>query len=177
MIKTIKIASSLAFSLLLTILQIGYLTFAEDQSDYLTVTGPCNLEFPRDHGPHAGYRTEWWYYTGNLKDANGKRYGFQLTFFRSQISPPGSDQDWPTPTSAWRTQQIYLGHAAISDISSGRHMQAERVSREALGMAGGDQKKGETRISIHNWSLDIKSDHHFIKVAAEGFAFELTVTP
>ncbi len=56
-------------------------------------------------------------------------------------------------------------------------MQAERVSREALGMAGGDQKKGETRIFIHNWSLDIKSDHHFIKVAAEGFAFELTVTP
>jgi predicted secreted hydrolase len=155
----------------------GQLVIGDDKKGYLSVTGPCNLEFPRDHGPHPGYRTEWWYYTGNLKSKNGNRYGFQLTFFRSQISPPGSNRDWPKPTSAWRTQQIYLGHAAISDISAKRHIQAGIVSREALGMAGGDQDKGVTSIFIHRWSLRIESEQHILKVTADDFAIELTLTP
>ena len=146
------------FFLFLTMVQS---VIGDDQQGYLSVTGPCNLEFPRDHGPHSGYRTEWWYYTGNLKSKNGNRYGFQLTFFRSQISPPGSYRDWPKPTSAWRTQQIYLAHAAISDITAKRHLQAEIVSREALGMAGGGQNKGVTRIFIHRWSLHMESEQLF----------------
>ena len=177
MIKPIKIALSLVFGLLLTILQMGDLAFAQDPSDYLTVTGPCNFEFPRDHGPHPGYRTEWWYYTGNLMSETGNRYGFQLTFFRTQISPPGAEKNWPRPSSAWRTQQIYLGHAAISDISGQQHLQAECVAREALDMAGGDQKDGNTVVFIKDWSLRIGADHHFIKVTSAQFAFELTATP
>ena len=108
----------------------------EEPSDYLSITGSCNLEFPIDHGAHPGYRTEWWYYTGNLHSQAGDRYGFQLTFFRRQISPPGAAKAWPGPPSAWRTQQIYSAHAAVSDIAGKRHLQAELVSREALTMAG-----------------------------------------
>ena len=175
--KLIKITSGLTIGFLLTVFQIGYLTFAENQSDYLTVTAPCNLEFPRDHGPHPGYRTEWWYYTGNLKSKTGNDYGFQLTIFRSQLSPAGSNRDWPDPPSAWRTQQIYLGHAAVSDISAKHHMQTEIVSREALGMAGGGQNKGVTRIFIQRWSIQIESERHILKVTADDFAFELTLIP
>ena len=156
---------------------LGQPLIGDDQQGYLAVTGPCNLAFPRDHGPHPGYRTEWWYYTGNLKSKNGNRYGFQLTFFRSQISPPGFNRDWPQPASAWRAQQIYLGHAAISDISAKRHMQAEMVSREALGMAGGEQTNGITRIFIRSWSLKIESQQHMLKVIADDFAFDLTLIP
>ena len=54
---------------------------AAEPGGYLSVSGPCNLEFPKDHGPHPGYRTEWWYYTGNLQAESGEGYGFQLTFF------------------------------------------------------------------------------------------------
>jgi predicted secreted hydrolase len=84
----------------------GYHVIAEDQAGFLSVTGPCNLIFPKDHRPHPGYRTEWWYYTGNLQSAAGAPYGFQLTFFRRQISSPGAPSKWPKPHSAWRTQQI-----------------------------------------------------------------------
>ncbi|MBW1784701.1 MAG: hypothetical protein JRL30_28645, partial [Deltaproteobacteria bacterium] len=79
---------------------------------YHQVTGHCDFEFPRDHGAHPGYRTEWWYYTGHLHSESGKPYGFQLTFFRFQISPPGSKEGWPERPSAWRTQAIFLAHAA-----------------------------------------------------------------
>ena len=39
-------------------------------------------QFPRDHFEHADFRTEWWYYTGNVHARDGHRYGFELVFFR-----------------------------------------------------------------------------------------------
>ena len=108
----------------------------DEPSGFLQVTGPCRLEFPRDHSPHPGFRTEWWYYTGNLKSETGRHFGYQLTFFRYQLTPFGGTAEWPDPPSAWRTRQLYIAHAAVSDISAKRHLQAERVGRDALGIAG-----------------------------------------
>ena len=155
----------------------GYYALAEDQAGYLSVTGPCNLIFPKDHGPHPGYRTEWWYYTGNLQSVAGAQYGFQLTFFRRQISPQGAQKQWPRPHSAWRTQQIYLGHAAISDISNKRYLPSELIAREALGMAGASQKESETTIFIRNWSAKIRTGSHILKAVTENFSYELTLQP
>jgi predicted secreted hydrolase len=170
---------SMLFKLWLSIIIAAAVSFAmePDQSGYLPVTGPCNLEFPKDHGPHPGYRTEWWYYTGNLTSEKGNRYGFQFTIFRTQISPPGYEQKWPQPSSAWRTQQIFLGHAAISDISGKRHLQAETLARNALGMAGGIPTDGQTDIFIKNWSLQIRAEQHFLNVTTDDFSYELTLEP
>ena len=77
----------------------GHSVMAEDPDGYLSVTGPCELVFPKDHGSHPGYRTEWWYYTGNLEAESGDRYGFQLTFFRSQINVTADERHWPQPSS------------------------------------------------------------------------------
>ena len=146
---------------------------AAESENYYSVTGPCHLEFPKDHGPHPGYRTEWWYYTGNLHSQSGGRYGFQLTFFRRQISPPGAAKYWPQQSSAWRTQQIYLAHAAITDISQKKHIQAEQVSREALNMAGASQENERTIIFVNNWSAQIGPKGHLLKMKSDDFSFEL----
>jgi predicted secreted hydrolase len=150
---------------------------AAEQTGYFSVTGPCNLAFPGDHGPHPGYRTEWWYYTGNLQAETGEKYGFQLTFFRSQISPSEDRQQWPQPPSAWRTQQVYLAHSAISNITGKQHLQAELVSRGALNMAGAVQREGTTVLFLKNWSAHIGLDVHRLKVNTDGFSYELTLTP
>lgn len=156
---------------------IGRPALAEAPSNYLTITGPCNLEFPKDHGAHPGYRTEWWYYTGNLRSQTGDLYGFQLTFFRSQISPPDSDKNWPDPPSAWRTQQIYLAHAAVSDIGAKRHLQTELVSREALSMAGVLHRPSETVVYLKNWSARIGAEAQVLHVDTDEFSYELTLKP
>jgi predicted secreted hydrolase len=150
---------------------------AAEPAGYLSVTGPCNLEFPRDHGPHPGYRTEWWYYTGNLQADSGEKYGFQLTFFRSQISPSDNRQKWPQPASAWRTQQVYLAHSAVSNITEKRHLQAELVSREALNMAGASLIEDATAIFLKNWSALIGPDRHLLIVQSDRFSYELALTP
>ncbi|MBW1708966.1 MAG: carotenoid 1,2-hydratase [Deltaproteobacteria bacterium] len=145
--------------------------------EYLKVTGPCRFQFPRDHGAHPGYLVEWWYYTGNLSDPAGKRYGFQLTFFRTQISPPGLESRWPDPASAWRTTQLFLAHAAISDLDASRFYFDQQMARGALGLAGAEQQGDDTRIFLGTWSALIKSGKHFLKARADNFEINFTLVP
>jgi predicted secreted hydrolase len=150
---------------------------ADEISGYLSVTGPCNLGFPKDHGAHPGYRTEWWYYTGNLRSKSGELYGFQLTFFRRQITPLRVEKKWPKPKSAWRTHQIYLAHAAVTDIVGRQHLQAETLARSALGIAGVSQYKGGTRIFLKNWMAQISRAAHRLMVTTNEFSYDLTLKP
>jgi predicted secreted hydrolase len=140
---------------------------------YLPVSGPCNLVFPRDHGPHPGYRNEWWYYTGNLQAATGERFGFQLTFFRRQISPPGSTDSWPQPPSPWRTDQIYFAHAALSDLGPARFYQSEALARGAMGLAGSNQQEDTTTVFVRNWSLRCQGREHLLQAESEAFRMDL----
>jgi predicted secreted hydrolase len=172
-----KIVAFVFLCLILMNTAAAHNVIAGDESGFLPVSGPCNLTFPKDHGAHPGYRTEWWYYTGNLQAESGARFGYQLTFFRSQISPADAEKKWPRPTSAWRTQQIYLGHAAISDISGKRHLQAEQVARQALGLAGTSEAAGDTTIYIKNWRTQIGENAHILKAITDAFSYDLTLQP
>ena len=51
------------------------------------------FEFPRDYFNHEQYQTEWWYYTGNVRAKDGRRFGFELAFFRQQgVARHGEDE-------------------------------------------------------------------------------------
>jgi predicted secreted hydrolase len=146
---------------------------AAAQEGFRQVTGPCRLSFPADHGAHPEYRTEWWYYTGNLTAADGRRFGFQLTFFRSALSPADQRSQWPETASAWRSDQIYLAHAAISDLAGGRHLKAERTARPVLSMAGADQTGAVTTVHVQTWRAVIAPEGHRLQADAGGFAIDL----
>lgn len=108
------------------------------------------FEFPADHGPHPDYRNEWWYVTGNLDDAAGRRFGFELTLFRFALAPPGTMPD-EHPRSAWRTREVYIGHFAITDVARGDFHVAQRYARGALSLAGATATP--LRIWLEDWSL------------------------
>jgi predicted secreted hydrolase len=115
---------------------------------------PRTFEFPRDHGPHPEFRHEWWYVTGNLDSDIGERFGFELTIFRVGLVPgavaaagvPGSGA-----ISAWRTQQVYAAHFAITDAARGTFEFAEKYSRDALGLAGAHTEP--FRVWVDDWVL------------------------
>ena len=162
--------SSLCGCLILFVLDL----FASASAgDYRAVTGPCGFVFPRDHGAHPDFRTEWWYYTGNLGTPAGKRYGFQLTFFRSQLAEPGSEKTWPKNPSAWRTKDLFLAHSALSDAETKRFYLDERVARSGAGLSGVTQDNDATRVFIGNWSAIIESDTHRLKAQTREFAIDL----
>jgi predicted secreted hydrolase len=108
---------------------------------------PMPFSFPHDHGAHPQYQTEWWYYTGNLADAQGNPYGFQFTIFRSALTPTMPDR-----ASDLATNQIYMAHFAVSDGSGNNHYSFERFSRGAGGLAGatGDP---EVAIWLEDWQV------------------------
>ena len=92
---------------------------------------PMTFQFPRDHGAHPEYQIEWWYYTGNLQADDGKAFGYQLTFFRFALTP-----HIPERTSLFATNQVYMGHFAVTDAAKGEYFCFERRSRGAGGLAG-----------------------------------------
>ena len=122
-----------------------------DDDGFDRVLGPRALVFPADHGPHPTYRSEWWYFSGNLSARDGREFGFQLTFFRFALQP----LDVPR-ASAWSTNQIYLAHFAISDIDGGEFHTRERFSRGALTLAGARVRPFS--VWLEDWSVESSDD-------------------
>ena len=119
-----------------------------DLAGFARADRPRAFRFPDDHGPHPAYRTEWWYYTGNLKSAEGCHFGFQLTFFRTALSAP---PDQAGRASAWSTQDVYMAHFALSDVAAQRFHAFQRLSRAALGLAGASAVP--FRVWLEDWSV------------------------
>lgn len=125
-------------------------------------------EFPRDHFNHPDYQTEWWYYTGNLRSADGHRFGFELTFFRQGVSRTA------TPPSDWDVKDIYLAHLALSDIDGQQFHQAERVNRAGPGIAG--VSESSAKVWNGNWQVQWSGDQQQLQAVAQDFILRLTMT-
>lgn len=125
-------------------------------------------EFPRDHFDHPEYRTEWWYYTGNLKAAAGHRFGFELTFFRQGVNRQAA------ATSDWNVRDIYLAHLALSDLDGGRFYHTERLNRAGPGLAGASLQ--QQKVWNGNWQVQWANGQQNLQAIADDFALRLTMT-
>lgn len=140
---SLKVISLMAASLWLA------LPLAADSPSAVTwreADRPWAWSFPRDHGAHPDFKTEWWYFTGNLQDSAGRKFGYQLTIFRQgvQFTPA-------QPDSKWAVRDVYFGHFTISDIAADKFHVAERVSRGSLEMARAGT--GSMDVSLGPWSI------------------------
>jgi predicted secreted hydrolase len=120
-----------------------------DTRGFARALAPRPFRFPADHGSHPDYRTEWWYYTGNLASRDGRRFGFQLTFFRTALAPPLAEPA-AGRTSAWATRQVWFAHFAVTDAAGHRFLAYERWERQALGLAGAEAQP--FRVWVGPWS-------------------------
>ena len=125
---------------------VGSALGGDDSAGYQRAYQPRPFVFPADHGPHPEFRNEWWYVTGNLADATGREFGYQLTLFRIALAPTV-----PVVDSAWRTNQVYMGHFALTDVVDNRHRAFERFSRGAMGLAGA--QAAPLRVWLEDWEL------------------------
>ena len=120
------------------------------------------LAFPRDHAAHPDYRIEWWYYTGNLEAAGGRRFGYQVTFFRAGIDRR------PINPSRWAIRDLHMAHLAVTDVARGEHGVAERLNRAGIGWAGADPET--LRVWNDGWSLAVEDDgaHRLVAASDDG---------
>lgn len=132
-------------------------------------------EFPRDHGPHREFKTEWWYATGNLSDEAGNEYGFQLTFFREGIRP-GSK---PKESSRFRVTELPFAHFAFTDVKGNNFKFCQQSSRGAFGEAGfGTPTNSMGRIAwMNDWILEQQGQGIMhLKAHGEGRSVDLMLT-
>jgi predicted secreted hydrolase len=134
------------------------------------------FEFPRDHFNHPEFQTEWWYYTGNLHTAQGRRFGFELTFFRR-----GVDRE-ADPTNVWDVRDLWMAHLAVSDIQGSQFLHTERLNRSGPGLAGADFKLA--RVWNGNWQAQWTLDStvpaggtQTLQAIADKFSLELSLKP
>lgn len=138
---------------------------------------PHDFAFPRDHGPHPAYRSEWWYLTAVVATATGREYGIQFTLFRQGIEPRPGVEDDVDGTKAWRTGQVYMGHVAVSDVARRRHLEAERFSRGHTALAGVDAMP--FRAYIDGWTLASTATEFWplrLEAATPEFGVDLTLS-
>lgn len=140
--------------------------------------------FPRDHGAHETFQTEWWYYTGNLETADGRHFGYQFTIFRRAISPQGAQTVALDPAnSEWRANQIYMAHFTVSDIEIGRFYHDQRYSRGTADLADAlpndHAPDAPYQVYLENWeivALDEATMTIRIQAHSErGFGVDLTL--
>lgn len=154
----------------LTMLAILSLLGAAPPGPFAVARPGTPFAFPRDHGAHPDFRTEWWYVTGWVDGPNGTHRGFQVTFFRTATGLAATDP------SAFAPRQILFAHAALSDPAVGHLLHGERIAREGLGLA--QASRTDVDVAIDDWHLRRLPDGRFVThVAGDGFALDLAFAP
>ncbi len=146
-----------------------------DTAGYALARAPRPFTFPADHGPHPDFRTEWWYFTGNLDGPDAQPFGFELTVFRIALTPPGpADED----SSAWRTRQLYMAHFGLTDARAQKFYAFERFGRGAAGIAGA--RSAPFRVWLDDWQVEEGPEgmpHMRLRARQDGVAVDLALAP
>jgi predicted secreted hydrolase len=122
--------------------------------------------FPRDHASHPEFKLEWWYYTGNVQTASGRRFGYQVTFFRVGVDSA------PVNPSAWAVRDLYMAHLAVSDPDGGRYRFDEKLTRAGPGLSGADADR--YRVWNEDWRSGLDDQgRHVIRAFGRGVGVEL----
>lgn len=135
---------------------------------------PRDFVFPRDHHSHPAFRNEWWYLTGNLEAVDGREFGYQLTFFRIALAPEGAA---PARMSDWAAREVWMAHAAVTDIRGNQHYHGQRLARGAAGLAG--DSGPPFRLWLDDWHIS-GGDPVFpwqISATTGEFGIQLELTP
>lgn len=145
---------------------------AATPSGFIAADGSRPLTFPADFGAHPDFRTEWWYYTGNLKTAEGRHFGFELTIFRVGLLPP--TVELPND-SEWAGREVYFAHFAVSDVAAGDFYAFQRYARPGPGLAGA--QASPYRVWLEDWQItEIAPGVYQLQARQGEIALELTLT-
>jgi predicted secreted hydrolase len=126
------------------------------------------ITLPADHVSHPDYKIEWWYYTGNVDTADGRRFGYQLTFFRVGVDAA------PVNPSRWTVRDLSMAHFAVTDAGAGTFHFFDRLQRTGAGWAGA----ATDRYHVWNgsWSVEAEADgSHHLRASHDDVAIDLVL--
>lgn len=125
--------------------------------------------FPRDHASHDDFKTEWWYFTGHVASDSGRRYGYELTFFRT-----GMDEE-KSLNSNWTLKNLYLAHFAVTDPEGKRFKYSEKLNRTGLSLADARQELPSVR--NEDWYMEFIGDQIVLHADSTEYKITFILTP
>ncbi len=140
---------------------------SQEASEWRQATSGRPLVFPADHASHPEYRVEWWYYTGHLDTKDGRRFGYQVTFFRV-----GIDRE-PENPSRWAVRDLFMTHLAVTDVDRERHFVDERLNRAGVGWAGARTDRLE--VWNEDWKLQSDADAQVLNLTSRDRSFGVSL--
>lgn len=152
---------------ILAVVILGAVSAAgQDGAAWREATAGYRFEFPRDHASHPEFKLEWWYYTGNVQTSAGRRFGYQVTFFRVGVDRA------PVNPSAWAVRDLFMAHLAISDPEGGRYRFDEKLTRAGPGWSGAETDR--YRVWNEDWRAGLSEPgRHTIHAVGRGVGVEL----
>jgi predicted secreted hydrolase len=139
---------------------------------FIAADGSRPLTFPADFGAHPEFRTEWWYYTGNLQTPEGRHFGFELTIFRVGLLPPTAQLP---NDSTWAGRDVYFAHFAVSDIGAEKFYSFQRYSRPGPGLAGAEANP--YHVWLEDWNITERAPGVYqLQAEQEGVSLDLKLT-
>lgn len=142
----------------------------QPQREFAQVRTPREWRFPRDHGRHEAFQTEWWYYTGNLHGEDGRHFGYQLTFFRNALM-----MEAPKRASQWAFREGYVAHFTLTDIAQQKFYYDQRMARGALGLAGA--ANDSLAVHVGAWSAVAKEGAMHLQAQSDFGSIALALHP
>jgi predicted secreted hydrolase len=158
------------FRMLTVCLVAGAVLSGQSGEEWRRAVEPRAWKFPEDHGSHPDFKAEWWYFTGNLADAAGAKYGYELTFFRRgfRFSPPN-------PENPWSVRDIFLAHFTITDGSRGVFREENQISPAGPGLAGA--RTDAMDVWVLDWSAKMKGNVIDLFARKNGMELQLELVP
>jgi predicted secreted hydrolase len=169
---TALLRSAMRFSLIVSVLTLSLPGRGEGEGAFiykLALPGR-KLAFPADHYSHPDFKIEWWYYTGHLESESGKRYGYQVTFFRFGLRDRQSDIEDKPPLFT----ELYMAHFAVSDIDRKKFFFRERINRGYQGKAGAETDR--YLVWNEDWKVEGDLKTHLIQVNDRGTKLSLRLS-
>lgn len=137
-----------------------------------TIHDPVSL--PRDLAAHSDAQTEWWYYTGHLATLSGRRFGFELVFFKRRTD---LDKFAVVPLRLLGNP-FYFAHFALTDHEERSFRYDHRKSSN--GVLDSEASASETHyyLRLGDWSAREAAGMHILTASlADGTRFEVALDP
>ncbi len=131
------------------------------------------VNLPRDLFAHKNAQTEWWYYTGHGETVSGKRFGFELVFFKRRTD---LDKFSLVPLRLFGNP-LFFAHFAITEIDEKKFRYAHRKSANGFFDHPASASETHFHLRLGDWSLRESHGAHILRATAHNVVFEADLKP
>lgn len=128
---------------------------------------------PRDLYAHRNAQTEWWYYTGHGETDSGRRFGFELVFFKRRTD---LDKFNVVPLRLFGNP-IFFAHFAMTESDRKKFNYSHRKSANGMFDLPASASESHFHLRLGDWSLRESHGAHILRATAGEIVFEADLKP